>query len=146
VGNAPGDEEKIGDITRGLKAIVQVCQEKAPNAVIILTGLFPRNDNLAVIPEINQINENLADMADGKKIRYININDKLADPEGKLFPGMSRDQLHPTVKAYQIWADALKPIFTEILGPPANTDHAPPPTGDPSVSANPGTMPNPKRP
>jgi len=23
------------------------------------------------------------------------------------------------VKAYQVWADALKPILTELLGPPA---------------------------
>jgi hypothetical protein len=44
---------------------------------------------------------------------------------------MMNDQLHPTLKAYQIWADALKPIFTELLGPPATEDHAPPPTGDP---------------
>ena len=89
---------------------------------------------MAVVPEINRINENLAKLADGKKIRYINVNDKLADADGKLFPGMSRDRLHPTVKGYQIWADALKPIFTEILGPPAKTDHAPPPSGDPSAS------------
>ena len=134
VGTFPGGDAKVEDITRGLKAIVEVCQQKAPSAVIILTGLFPRNDNMAVIPEINQINENLAKMADGKKIRYININDKLADKDGKLFPGMSRDRLHPTVKGYQFWADALKPIFTEILGPPAKTDHAPPPSGDPSFS------------
>jgi lysophospholipase L1-like esterase len=134
VGTFPGGEAKVADITRGLKAIVDVCQQKAPNAVIILTGLFPRNDNMAVIPEINQINENLARMADGKKIRYLNINDKLADQDGKLFPGMSRDRLHPTAKGYQIWADALKPIFTEILGPPAKTDHAPPPSGDPSAN------------
>jgi lysophospholipase L1-like esterase len=133
VGMKPVGEEKVADITRGLQAIVKVAQEKAPSAVIILTGIFPRNDNMAVIPEINQINENLAKMADGKKSRYININDKLADKEGRLFPGMSRDRLHPTVKGYQIWADALKPIFTEILGPPAKTDHAPPPSGDPSV-------------
>ena len=132
VGNVPGGEAKVENITRGLKAIVRVCQEKAPNAVIVLTGIFPRNDNLAVIPEINQINQNLAKLADGKKIRYLNVNDKLADADGKLFPGMSNDKLHPTVKAYQIWADGLKPIFTEILGPPAKTDHAPPPTGDPS--------------
>jgi lysophospholipase L1-like esterase len=112
---------------------VKVAQEKAPSAVIILTGIFPRNDNMAVISEINQINENLAKMADGKHIRYINVNDKLADAGGNLFPGMSRDRLHPTVKGYQIWADALKPVFTEILGPPAKTDHAPPPSGDPSV-------------
>ena len=58
-----------------------------------------------------------------------------ADANGGLFDGMmnERDRLHPTVKGYQIWADALKPIFTEQLGPPAATDHAPPPTGDPSA-------------
>jgi len=111
---------------------VRVCQEKAPKAVIILTGLFPRNDNMAVIPGINKINENLSKMSDGKRIRYLNVNEKLADKDGKFFPGMSRDRLHP--KAYQIWADGLKPIFTEILGSLAKTDHAPPPTGDPSAS------------
>ncbi len=143
VGTKPGGDEKVADITRGLQAIVRVCQAKAPGAVIVLTGLFPRNDNLAVIPEINAINANLANLGDGKRIRYLDVNDKLADPDGKLLPGMSHDKLHPTVKAYQIWADGLKPIFTEIMGPPAKTDHAPPPTGDPS--ANPGratTFPN----
>lgn len=141
VGSVPGGDEKVDDITRGLKAIVKICQEKAPGAVLILTGIFPRNDNLAVIPEINRINENLARMADGKAIRYLNINDKLADAEGRLYPGMSQDRLHPTVKAYQIWADGLKPIFTELLGPPASTDHAPPATGDPSASGGAGAAP-----
>ena len=31
-------------------------------------------------------------------------------------------------------ADGLKPILTKLLGPPAATDHAPPPTGDPSAA------------
>jgi hypothetical protein len=44
------------------------------------------------------------------------------------------DKLHPTLKGYQVWADALKPIFTELLGPPAKEDHAPAPTGDPSAT------------
>jgi len=143
VGTRPGGEEKIADITKGLAAIVKVCQEKAPNAVIILTGIFPRNDNMAVVPEIVKINENLAKMADGKKIRYINVNDKLADADGKLFPGMSKDNLHPTPKGYQFWADALKPIFTELLGPPAKTDHAPPPSSDPSARPAPAVPVNP---
>ena len=46
---------------------------------------------------------------------------------------MTADNLHPTVRGYQVWADALKPIFMELLGPPATTDQAPPPTGDPSA-------------
>ena len=133
VGTVPGDDARVEDITRGLKALLNVCQQKAPGAVIVLTALFPRNDNMAVMPMINRINENLANMADGKKIRYLNLNDKLADKDGKLFEGISKDKLHPTLKGYQIWADGLKPIFTEILGPPAKTDHAPPPTGDPTA-------------
>lgn len=130
-----GDAAKVAEITRGLQKILDVMREKAPDATIILTAIFPRNDNPAVMPTIDKINANLARIADGKKIRFLNINDKLADANGKLFEGMmnASDQLHPTVKGYQIWADALKPIFTELLGPPAKEDHAPPPTGDPSA-------------
>jgi xylan 1,4-beta-xylosidase len=136
VGNKPGDEKKAENISAGLRAIVTLLREKSPGSTLILTAIFPRNDNPAVMPEINAINANLAKLADGKSIRFININDKLADANGKLFDGMMNgDKLHPTIKTYQIWADALKPIFTEILGPPAATDLAPPPTGDPSVTS-----------
>jgi len=136
VGTEPGGAEKVEDITQGLRALLEECQAKAPAATVIMTAIFPRNDRKAVIPTILQINRNLAQMADGKKVRYLDINDKLADQEGRLFPGMmNADQLHPTLKAYQVWADALKLMLTERLGPPARTDHAPPPTGDPSAQS-----------
>ena len=135
VGNepAPPDFDKVADVTRGLQAIVDTCRRKAPAATIVLTAIFPRNDNLAVLPEIDRINANLARMADGKTIRFLNVNDRLADGKGVLLEGMSADKLHPTLKGYQVWADGLKPILTELLGPPAATDSAPPPTGDPSA-------------
>lgn len=129
-----GEEARVADITKGLQAVLSVMQAKAPGAVIIVTGIFPRNDNMAVMPVIDKINSNLSRLADGKKIRYLNVNDKLADRDGKLFDGMMNpDKLHPAIKGYQVWADGLKPIFTELLGPPAKEDHAPPPTGDPSA-------------
>ncbi|HYE74062.1 MAG TPA: GDSL-type esterase/lipase family protein [Blastocatellia bacterium] len=131
------DDPRVAEVTKGIKAILDLCQQKAPKATIVLMGITPRNDNTAVMPIINQINNNIAKFADGKKIRYLNINDKLADKDGKLFEGMSRDGLHLDVKGYQVWADALKPIFSEILGPPAKEDHAPPPTGDPSARNRP---------
>ena len=133
--SAPGgDNERADDISRGLRAIVRVTQEKAPAATIIVMGIFPRNDNLTFNPLIDRINSNLSKLADGQKIRYLNINDKLADSKGRLFDGMmsAKDKLHPTVKGYQVWADALRPLLTELLGPPAPVDHAPPPTGDPA--------------
>jgi lysophospholipase L1-like esterase len=114
---------------------VHVIQEKAPAATIIVMGIFPRNDNMAFMPLIDRINHNLAEFADGQKIRYLNTNEKLADGDGRLLDGMmnAKDRLHPTVKAYQMWADALKPILTELLGSPLAVDHAPPPTGDPAA-------------
>jgi lysophospholipase L1-like esterase len=136
VGRQPGGADKIENITRGLNALVDICRRKAPAATIVLTAIFPRNDNIAVMPEIDRINENLARLADGSRIRFLNVNATLADASGQLFDGMlnERDKLHPTVKGYQVWADGLKPIFTELLGPPAAIDLAPPPTGDPAAT------------
>jgi lysophospholipase L1-like esterase len=137
VGNrapANGIDAAVNDVTKGLAAVVRVMQSKAPNATIILTGIFPRNDNMDVMPEIDAINANLAKMADGRKIRYLDINGQLADGDGKLREDMmNTDKLHPAIGGYQVWADALKPILTELLGPPAKDDYAPAPTGDPSA-------------
>jgi len=66
-------------------------------------------------------------------VLFRSVDDKLAKPDGTLYEGMTVDKLHPTVKGYQVWADGLRPLLTKLLGPPAQTDHAPPPTGDPSV-------------
>ena len=119
-----------------IKALLDTMREKAPKATIIAMGILPRNDGkdpTALVASINKINDEIAKFADGKTIRYLNINDKLADKDGKLLPGMTVDRLHLSVQGYQVWADALKPIFTLLLGPPAKEDHAPPPTGDPSA-------------
>lgn len=135
VGARPGDAAKVDDITRGVTAILNICRQKAPKATIILTAIFPRNDNMAVMPEIDQVNANLSRLADNRSVRFLNVNNKLADKDGRLFAGMmnEQDKLHPTLQGYQVWADGLTPILTELLGPPASTDHAPPPTGDPSA-------------
>ena len=135
VGTQPRDEGAIVEIARGVKGIVDVCRLKAPNATIILTGIFPRNDNVAVLPTIDRINQTVATFADGRRVRFLNINERLAGANGVLIDGVMHDKLHPTVKGYQIWADALKPMFHELLGPPAATDMAPPPTGDPAAAA-----------
>src|SRR5262249_11488938 len=136
VDGKPRDEQTIAEIARGIKAIVDICERKALDATIILTAIFPRGDDAAVLQTIARINAQLATFADGRRVRFLNINDRLTDADGKPIEGMlnERDHLHPTLKGYQLWADALKPIFRELLGPPATTDLAPPPTGDPSAT------------
>jgi lysophospholipase L1-like esterase len=131
-----GPAAVVADVTRGIKAILDTMHARAPGATIILTAIFPRNDNLAVMPIINGINREIAGFADGRTVRLLDINSRLATADGVLLDGMmnERDRLHPTVKGYQQWADALKPLLIELLGPPSADDHAPPPTGDPSAA------------
>lgn len=133
VGKVPPDDATQADIVRGMKNLIELCQQKAAAATIVLTAIFPRNDNPAVMPAINHINSQIEKFAGGRKVRFLNVNDKLADKNGLLFEGMTVDKLHPTLKGYEVWADGLRPILTELLGPPATADHAPPPTGDPSA-------------
>ena len=139
IGNAPpaeGAEAKVEEVTAAIKTILEVMRNKAPGATIILMGITPRNDGrggTGTVATIDKINFRISKFADGKEIRYLNINDKLAKSDGTLLEGMTVDGLHLSAKGYQIWADALKPILSEILGPPAKTDEAPPATGDPSA-------------
>jgi lysophospholipase L1-like esterase len=138
VGNSvppEGVEAAAAKVVTGLDAVVRTMRAKAPGATIVLTAIFPRNDNMAVLPEIARINEGLARMADGRKVRYLNVNDRLADGEGRLFEGVmnARDKLHPQLAGYEVWAAGLKPILRELLGEPGSEDFAPAATGDPSV-------------
>ena len=129
-----GDSEaRTAEVVKGVTAVVAEIRKRAPAATLVLTGITPRNDNIDVMPIINKANQAIAQLANGKSVRYININGQLADKDDQLRAGMAYDNLHLTPAAYQYWADALKPIFTEILGPPAASDRAPPPTGDPSA-------------
>ena len=124
------------DVARGVEAIVRLMRQKAPAATIIITALFPRNDQIELMPAIDEVNTTLARLADGRSIRFLNVNERLATSDGRLLANvMNTDGLHPSVAGYQVWADALKPLLAELLGPPAAVDLAPPPTGDPSAAA-----------
>jgi hypothetical protein len=86
------------------------------------------------MPVIDGVNSILARLADGERIRFIDLRGRLARPDGVLLPGMTDpDKLHLALPAYEQWAQALRPVLTEWLGPPASVDLAPPPTGDPSA-------------
>jgi lysophospholipase L1-like esterase len=127
-------EAQALDVARGIEAILRRCQQLAPQARIVLMGITPRNDNMDHMPVIARVNAQLARLADGNRVRFIDLGGQLADAQGMLLPGMTDpDKLHLALPAYEIWAQALRPVLLEWLGPPAAEDRAPPPTGDPSA-------------
>src|SRR5207247_2982672 len=96
----PRTDETVENIARGIQAILRVCRTKAPNATVILTAIFPRNDDLQLVPIVHKVNERIARLADNRKVRFLDVNDRLADKDGRLFDGMMNagDKLHPTVR------------------------------------------------
>ena len=68
-----------------------------------------------------------------QQVRYVDIGDRLVDSRGLLTAEMSEDGLHLSLAAYQIWADALKPVLVERLGEALDVDLAPAATGNPAA-------------
>ena len=100
---------------------------------MVLTGVFPRRDRPELNSSIAAINAKLAAFSDAHGIRYVDIGDGLVDSRGMLSTAMSEDGLHLSLAAYQVWADALKPIFVERLGAALDVDLAPEATGNPAA-------------
>ncbi len=133
LGDFESADERVAAIAAGIEAIVERCRRYAPDALVVLTAVFPRRDQPEFTASIAAINAKLAAYADGTHVRYLDFNDRLADSRGLLREDLSKDGLHPTLAAYQIWAAALEPLLAQRLGARAKGDLAPAPTGDPAA-------------
>ena len=54
--------------------------------------------------------------ADGKDILWFDFGDKFLEPDGTLTKRVMNDLLHPNETGYQIWWEAIDPLFKEICG------------------------------
>jgi lysophospholipase L1-like esterase len=121
-------------IGAGIARLLDAVRARAPRATVILMGMLPRGDNPAVMPLIHAVNRRISRLADGSQVRYLDITGRLLDERGQLRDGMlMADALHPALPGYRVWAEALTPLLTELLGPRKSEDFAPAPTGDPAA-------------
>jgi lysophospholipase L1-like esterase len=132
LGDFATDEARVEAVVAGVEAIVERCRRHAPDALVVVTGVFPRRDRPELNASIAAINERLATIAGGD-VRFLNVNRRLVDARGVLAAEMSEDGLHLSLPAYGIWAEALRPLLASRLGAPAARDLAPPPTGNPAA-------------
>jgi lysophospholipase L1-like esterase len=103
-------------IARADAKIVRTIREKLPNTKVLLLGVFPRahKTDAAEIPDkVKAVNADLAKLADGQAIRYLDLSEKLA-PGGKLVPDYYTDGVHLTPKGYQAWADAIESPLADM--------------------------------
>jgi len=115
------------EIAEGVRAILDTVQEKAPAAKVVLLAVFPRgprtsgngrvNDHAPKLAKINELNPLLAAMADGDRVRFLDLGPKFLGEDGTIPAELMPDQLHLSAAGYRVWAEGLRPVLAELMAP-----------------------------
>jgi hypothetical protein len=93
---------------------VEKFRELQPDAVIFVQGIMKvakeKSDKDPIFNNvgIEQRNERIAALADGKNIFYLDMNEVVCDEEGNLKSSLTFDDIHLYGSKYGIWVDYLK--------------------------------------
>lgn len=106
------------DTAEGVKALLELIAKKQPQATILLLPIFPRGasakDEFRLKNE--EVNKLIKEYADGKKVIWMDFNQKFLDENGDT-KWIMPDRLHPNADGYKnIWAPAVLPYFKKIVG------------------------------
>ena len=102
----------------GIRAILARLGAKHPQMKILLLAVFPRgaDRNDPFRRQVEEINEHLPALADGKRVFFLDLGGKFLDKGGTLPKKLMPDLLHPNKEGYQIWAEAMEPTICRVLG------------------------------
>jgi beta-glucosidase len=92
-------------------------EEKAPEAKILILGVFPRGPAIHAPKNasVDALNAKLKDLADGKKVFYLDVGPSLAEPDGSISLEVMPDHLHVALPGFLRWMDAMKPTLQSLL-------------------------------
>lgn len=105
----------------GIRRVVEEIRRRLPRTKLLLLAVFPRgekpDDPLRGLNE--RVNAQIAGLADGRAVHFLNINAALTNPDGTLSREVLPDLLHLSEKGYEIWQRAMQPTLEHLLGPAA---------------------------
>jgi lysophospholipase L1-like esterase len=118
IGTNNSNTDSADQIAEGVEAVVSAIRGKCPDAKVLLLAIFPRNKPTD-IPEqleaIRLVNQRIAKLDDGAKVRFLDIGAKFLAPDGTLPAETMPDFLHLSPRGYQIWADAIEATLAGMM-------------------------------
>jgi len=101
----------------GVKAILEKLKSKLPKTKILMLAVFPRGTNAEDVfrKQNDATNALIKSYADDKTVFFIDIGDKLLQPDGTLSKEIMPDLLHLSPKGYDIWAEAIDAKVRELI-------------------------------
>jgi len=105
------------DVAKGVGAVVGGVRKKAPDAKVLLLGIFPRDKaaGTGMRKKIAETNEQIAKLADGKAVVYRDIGSAFLAADGTLPADVMPDALHLSEKGYARWAEAIDEPLRALL-------------------------------
>jgi N-acetylglucosamine-6-sulfatase len=111
-GHQMQDPEQVAE---GVRRILEILGERAPETKVLLLGIFPRGR--WPMDEMRQnnvaINQIIRRFADGDRVRYRDIGDVFLAEDGSLPREVMPDLLHLNESGYERWAEAIEPTLKE---------------------------------
>jgi lysophospholipase L1-like esterase len=107
--------------------IIGLIRTKLPAAKVLVLAVFPRgprslgkdgvprDDGVTRMKVIDAVNARLASLDDGRNIRVLNVNRVFLGADGRIPDALMPDQLHPNEEGYRRWAEAMQPLFVEMI-------------------------------
>jgi len=104
-------------VAAGITRIVEEVGEELPDTRILLLGILPRgqtpDDPLRT--QVAEVNRLIAGLDDGDRVRFLDIGGWFLQPDGRISPDVMPDFAHPSLKGYQLYADAIGPPLVGML-------------------------------
>jgi lysophospholipase L1-like esterase len=117
IGTNNAADDSAEDIAAGIKAIVAELRRKLPRTKVLLLAIFPRDEKPSSTREkLAKASELASQVADDRMVRYLDIGPKFLQPDGTLSKDIMPDFLHLSPQGYLIWAEAIEPSISEMLG------------------------------
>ena len=103
----------------GIRANLAEIKKRQPQATVLLLALFPRGEMPDDLTRRHnaRINALLPALADGDKVRFLDIGTQLMRPDGTLSKDVLPDFLHLSPQGYEIWARSLEAPLAPLLSP-----------------------------
>jgi len=104
----------------GIEAIVKLLRQKLPATKIIILRCFPGayggpnpTSHRAILERASDI---AAKLADGKDIFYCDVNHVFLNFDGSINKDLMPDYLHPSAAGARLWAQAMEPLLSALMG------------------------------
>lgn len=104
----------------GIEAIVKLVRKKLPSTKVIILKCFPGayggpnpTSHRAILERASDL---AARLADNKDIFYCDVNHVFLNFDGAINKELMPDYLHPSPAGSKLWAQAMEPLLSSLMG------------------------------